>query len=738
MKQIDDESFYAFVLRYNDLWIQQDTVTPQSAAFDIFTNVNQNGKNIINSTGLRKYENFNTILTRVTKQKCIYNDSDPNPKSSVVEKKEEFKQKPHFHRNHNHKKTHESMRNLEINETDLESVLDKFGRRIESKSTIGGLTYNALIDSGATQCFIGEHMLTKTGCLPDYIQEAPPNMKVCAVGIEHTPVGQITLCIKWYKQLTPMNFFILPKRVCSLIIGHNFMRRLHLNMHPGKGYFSCTRIPGLIVPYVSYSEGFREASLETIFVYNTELSQDPNWDEKLLTGSNCTAEQRLALKEVLTSVKGVFSDKPGCFDGCEHHIKFKDGAKITKNPYRIRGGGREEQDQTLYSALTDLLNEIPPTREELIEAQLKDEFCLRIRNYLLSKDNEKKELNKPPNWMERIGGYMLDSKESTNKDGLLIYFNPTFDKELNDSGNGFKAVVPRSLIRRVMFACHGHSLSGHAGISKTIHRTKQIYYWSKMSRHIRVYVRSCQHCQQYKPNQISEALGHTPMLLNLGREAPLPFDPRILYHGISLDKNRPEDYVKDLLGVLSRAHQNMYHKIQKNYERHEKVHNDKYHICEYELGDLVWKKTHILPDKDNNITKGLAVKRDGPWEITKIHGGDLLPYIPSYPIEEWEENQLVGTNEEHTNPEWMSQIEKNNIQEDITAPTPVEATTQVEQTNSSTPGVKTQGRHHKKHLKREAKPPDRKPRTRKPNTKYIDGFVTKVDLNNQSTTMSIN
>uniref|UniRef100_T1IJP0 Reverse transcriptase RNase H-like domain-containing protein n=1 Tax=Strigamia maritima TaxID=126957 RepID=T1IJP0_STRMM len=174
------------------------------------------------------------------------------------------------------------------------------------------------------------------------------------------------------------------------------------------------------------------------------------------------------------------------------------------------------------------------------------------------------------------------------------------------------------------------------------------------------------------------------------------------------------------------------------------------------IGDLVWRKTHILSDKDNNITKGLAIKRDGPWEITKIHGGgayeltkignrkieksinmqDLLPYIPSYPIEEWEENQLVGTNTEHPNPNWMS--EKNNIQKDIIIPSQPEI--QVEQTNSSNPDVKTQGRHHKKHLKREAKrngtyvppvkPPDRRPRTRKPNRKYIDGFVTKVDLNN--------
>uniref|UniRef100_T1IHP9 Integrase zinc-binding domain-containing protein n=1 Tax=Strigamia maritima TaxID=126957 RepID=T1IHP9_STRMM len=406
-----------------------------------------------------------------------------------------------------------------------------------------------------------------------------------------------------------------------------------------------------------------------------------------------------------------------------------------RKEYLEEGEEEIEQGQTLYSALTELLNEVPPTREELTEAQLKDEFCLGIQNYLLSKDNEKKKSNKPPNWMEKIGGYRLDSKESTDKDALLVYFNPTFDEELNDSGNGFKAVVPRSLIKRVMFACHGHPLSGHAGISKTIHRTKQIYYWPKMSRHIRVYVRSCQHCQQYKPNQgkkhaapyvphnmtypweticvdlcgpkpnakgnlkwilviidqctkyvelfslaiasakkivekineycvqrilckeehydgsyehdvhshwpkylnefafasqtqVSESLGHTPMLLNTGKEAPLPFDPRILYHGISLDKNRPEDYVKNLLDVLSRAHQNMYHKIQKNYERHEKAHNDKYHIYEYELGDIVWKK----------IEKSINTQ-------------DLLSYIPSYLIEEWEENQLVGTNEEHSNPE---------------------------------------------------------------------------------------
>uniref|UniRef100_T1IH45 CCHC-type domain-containing protein n=1 Tax=Strigamia maritima TaxID=126957 RepID=T1IH45_STRMM len=59
--------------------------------------------------------------------------------------------------------------------------------------TIGNLTYNALMDTGAMQCFIGEQMLAATRCLPVYIQEAPKNVVVCAVGIEHKPVGQVTL-----------------------------------------------------------------------------------------------------------------------------------------------------------------------------------------------------------------------------------------------------------------------------------------------------------------------------------------------------------------------------------------------------------------------------------------------------------------------------------------------------------------------------------------------------------------
>uniref|UniRef100_T1IGS6 Integrase zinc-binding domain-containing protein n=1 Tax=Strigamia maritima TaxID=126957 RepID=T1IGS6_STRMM len=94
---------------------------------------------------------------------------------------------------------------------------------------------------------------------------------------------------------------------------------------------------------------------------------------------------------------------------------------------------------------------------------------------------------------------------------MLVFFNLTFEEELDDSGNGFKAVIPRSLVKRALFTCHGHPLSGHAGRSTTLDRAKLLYYWPGMDRDTRIYVKACRHCQQYKPNQHKNYAGpYTP------------------------------------------------------------------------------------------------------------------------------------------------------------------------------------------------------------------------------------
>uniref|UniRef100_T1IR46 RNA-directed DNA polymerase n=1 Tax=Strigamia maritima TaxID=126957 RepID=T1IR46_STRMM len=106
---------------------------------------------------------------------------------------------------------------------------------------------------------------------------------------------------------------------------------------------------------------------------------------------------------------------------------------------------------------------------------------------------------------------MCDHAEGGDEYSMIVKFHPTFEKELNDSGAGFKAFIPSSLIRRIIFVCHGHPLSGHAGISKTLARAMQLYFWSRMRKDVRKYVRGCLHCQQYKPpNKRSRAAPYQP------------------------------------------------------------------------------------------------------------------------------------------------------------------------------------------------------------------------------------
>uniref|UniRef100_T1IGT4 Integrase zinc-binding domain-containing protein n=1 Tax=Strigamia maritima TaxID=126957 RepID=T1IGT4_STRMM len=272
---------------------------------------------------------------------------------------------------------------------------------------------------------------------------------------------------------------------------------------------------------------------------------------------------------------------------------------------------------------------------------------------------------------------------------MLVFFFPTDDEEIVETGNGFKAVIPPSLRRRVLFACHGHPMSGHFGISKTAHRTRLLYHWKGLSKEVRKYVRGCQHCQQYKPVQkkptageytthnmtapwetmaldlmgpkpagknqtaISEATGHTPLVLNTGRIIPPSWDPRLIGYAGRFDKNNPEEFVTKLIDTIKRAHQSRHLQIQKNYERHRDIHNKKYTDCKFELNDLVWKKTHNLSKADDKYHAGFDKKRDGPWRIIHVH--DLVPNIPHYPIEQWEEGQEVATHQANETPSWLDE-----------------------------------------------------------------------------------
>uniref|UniRef100_T1JIN3 Reverse transcriptase/retrotransposon-derived protein RNase H-like domain-containing protein n=1 Tax=Strigamia maritima TaxID=126957 RepID=T1JIN3_STRMM len=240
---------------------------------------------------------------------------------------------------------------------------------------IGGLKCNALMDLGATQCFIGEDFLSETHCKPEYVQEPPRNIKVHAVGNILKPVGQVTLCIQWGgDQMTPMTFYIFPAKTCGLIIGHNFLRRVGLLPDAHAGEFRCKFIPNLIIPYAPDGSSPVEPKVNSLLM-NTELKLDlPDWDATLVDGSNCDPQQRQMLREVLAEVKAVFSEKPGCTHLTTHRIRLKEGSKILKNPYRQHN----PQKKSIMLRLVEELEELDfkwGDEQEVAFNKVKDALC---------------------------------------------------------------------------------------------------------------------------------------------------------------------------------------------------------------------------------------------------------------------------------------------------------------------------------------------------------------------------
>uniref|UniRef100_T1IR45 Reverse transcriptase RNase H-like domain-containing protein n=1 Tax=Strigamia maritima TaxID=126957 RepID=T1IR45_STRMM len=138
----------------------------------------------------------------------------------------------------------------------------------------------------------------------------------------------------------------------------------------------------------------------------------------------------------------------------------KEGIKSTELSGERESDTDEGQKVTLYSALTDLLNEVPPTRVDIIAEQRKDPFCILITEYLMLDDEQKKKKNEKfsKEFKEKAKGFLLDSlmtdvnSETSEPDtyGMIVKFHPTFEEELNDSGAGFKAYIPPKLICRVI------------------------------------------------------------------------------------------------------------------------------------------------------------------------------------------------------------------------------------------------------------------------------------------------
>jgi Integrase zinc binding domain len=98
--------------------------------------------------------------------------------------------------------------------------------------------------------------------------------------------------------------------------------------------------------------------------------------------------------------------------------------------------------------------------------------------------------------------------------GLLYYTAGTVDR----------LVVPTSLRTDFLREAHDAVISGHLGMDKTLERLARVAYWPRLQQDVRLYVRTCDSCQRYKPSNLKPA----------GMLQPLPI-PTQNWECISMD-----------------------------------------------------------------------------------------------------------------------------------------------------------------------------------------------------------
>nr|CAI5868528.1 unnamed protein product [Callosobruchus analis] len=63
------------------------------------------------------------------------------------------------------------------------------------------------------------------------------------------------------------------------------------------------------------------------------------------------------------------------------------------------------------------------------------------------------------------------------------------------NGQEYLLAIPNHLVREILETSYADPLSGHLGITKTLQRIKDRFYWTKLQKDVKKYVKGCPHCQ---------------------------------------------------------------------------------------------------------------------------------------------------------------------------------------------------------------------------------------------------
>ena len=80
-------------------------------------------------------------------------------------------------------------------------------------------------------------------------------------------------------------------------------------------------------------------------------------------------------------------------------------------------------------------------------------------------------------------------------DNLLVRRQENLDE---DNVVTFQVIVPKKARRSILYVCHDMKTSGHLGVTKTVSKIKQKFYWPGLQSDVRSYIAGCDACSKRK------------------------------------------------------------------------------------------------------------------------------------------------------------------------------------------------------------------------------------------------
>lgn len=78
-------------------------------------------------------------------------------------------------------------------------------------------------------------------------------------------------------------------------------------------------------------------------------------------------------------------------------------------------------------------------------------------------------------------------------------------RNFGDTKDSFLLVIPTVMRPEILYACHYETSAGHLGVSRTLARIRQKYYWPKLLHTVQHYVKTCRDCQRRKTPPLKPA-----------------------------------------------------------------------------------------------------------------------------------------------------------------------------------------------------------------------------------------